>query len=119
MNPDAALKAIAEPNRRRILRLVSSQARAVGEIAAHFDITPQAVSQHLRVLREAGLVDERRQGTRHLFLVNPDGFAAVREFLESFWAEHLGALKSSAESAGSTGATAAGKGGDPEGPTGG
>jgi len=48
---------------------------------------------HLKVLREAGLVDERREGTRHLFAVNPDGFAAVQEFLASFWAEHLGRLR--------------------------
>jgi DNA-binding transcriptional ArsR family regulator len=97
VNPDAALKAMAEPNRRAILRLVSGEPRSVGDIAAHLDITSQAVSQHLRVLRDAGLVDERRQGTRHLFVVNPDGFAAVREFLEDFWNHHLGALKSAVE----------------------
>ena len=78
MNPDAALKALAEPHRRAILGLVSHDARSVGDIAGHLDITPQAVSRHLKVLREAGLVDERREGTRHLFTVNPEGFAAVR-----------------------------------------
>ena len=93
MNPDAALKALAEPNRRAILRLVSHDARSVGEIASHLDITPQAVSQHLKVLHEAGLVDERRAGTRHLFLVNPGGFSAVQEFLADFWAHYLGQLK--------------------------
>ena len=93
MNPDAALKALAEPNRRAILTLVAGQARPVGDIAGHLDITPQAVSRHLKVLREAGLVDEHREGTRHLFAVNPDGFAAVQEFLASFWAEHLGRLR--------------------------
>ena len=93
MNPDAALKALAEPNRRAILRLVSHDARSVGEIASHLDITPQAVSQHLKVLHEAGLVDERRAGTRHLFLVNPGGFSAVQEFLADFWTQHLGQLK--------------------------
>jgi DNA-binding transcriptional ArsR family regulator len=93
VNPDAALKALAEPNRRAILTLVAGEARPVGDIAGHLDITPQAVSRHLKVLREAGLVDERREGTRHLFAVNPDGFAAVQEFLASFWAEHLGRLR--------------------------
>lgn len=97
MNPDAALKALAEPNRRAILSLVSDRPRSVGDIAAHFEITPQAVSQHLRVLRDAGLVDEQRQGTRHLFAVKAEGFAAVQSFLAEFWSTHLGQLKESAE----------------------
>ena len=98
MNPDAALKALAEPHRRAILRLVSHDPRSVGDIASHLDITPQAVSRHLKVLHEAGLVDERREGTRHLFLVNPGGFAAVQEFLADFWAHHLGQLKTTLQS---------------------
>ena len=93
MNPDAALKALAEPHRRAILTLVARDPRPVGDIASHLDITPQAVSRHLKVLHEAGLVDERRQGTRHLFVVNPGGFSAVQEFLAGFWAEHLGRLQ--------------------------
>jgi DNA-binding transcriptional ArsR family regulator len=93
VNPDAALKALAEPHRRVILTLVADEARPVGDIADHLDITPQAVSRHLKVLREAGLVDERREGTRHLFAVNPDGFVAVQEFLAGFWAEHLDRLR--------------------------
>ena len=92
MNPDAALKALAEPHRRAILQLVSHDARSVGDIASHLDITPQAVSRHLKVLHEAGLVDERRQGTRHLFLVNTGGFSAVQEFLADFWTHHLSQL---------------------------
>jgi DNA-binding transcriptional ArsR family regulator len=92
VNPDAALKALAEPHRRTILTLVASEPRPVGDIAGHLDITPQAVSRHLKVLYEAGLVDERREGTRHLFVVNPDGFAAVQEFLAGFWTEHLARL---------------------------
>jgi len=94
VNPDAALKALAEPNRRTILTLVAAEPRPVGDIAGHLDITPQAVSRHLKVLHEAGLVDERREGTRHLFVVNPDGFAAVQEFLAGFWTEHLARLGS-------------------------
>jgi DNA-binding transcriptional ArsR family regulator len=93
VNPDAALKALAEPNRRAILTLVADEARPVGDIAGHLDITPQAVSRHLKVLHEAGLVDERREGTRHLFVVNPEGFTAVQEFLAGFWAEHLFRLR--------------------------
>ncbi|WP_045876221.1 metalloregulator ArsR/SmtB family transcription factor [Pseudofrankia sp. DC12] len=97
MNPDVALKALAEPNRRDILRLVSTTPRSVGEIADQLAITSQAVSRHLKVLHEAGLVDERREGTRHLFLVRPDGFAAVQDFLDDFWTHHLGQLKTALE----------------------
>jgi DNA-binding transcriptional ArsR family regulator len=92
VNPDAALKALAEPHRRVILTLIAGDPRPVGDIAGHLDITPQAVSRHLKVLHDAGLVDERREGTRHLFVVNPAGFTAVQEFLAGFWAEHLGRL---------------------------
>jgi DNA-binding transcriptional ArsR family regulator len=104
VNPDAALKALAEPHRRDILKLVAGDPRPVGDIAGHLDITPQAVSRHLKVLSEAGLVDERREGTRHLFVVNPDGFAAVQEFLASFWAEHLARLRTALTGPGSPGA---------------
>jgi DNA-binding transcriptional ArsR family regulator len=97
VNPDAALKALAEAHRRDILRLVSTTPRSVGEIAGHLDISSQAVSRHLKVLREADLVDERREGTRHLFLVRPDGFAAVQGFLDDFWTRHLGQLKATLE----------------------
>ena len=100
MNPDAALKALAEPHRRAILQLVSHDARAVGDIASHLDITPQAVSMHLKVLHEAGLVDEHREGTRHLFLVNPGGFTAVQEFLADFWTHHLGQLQTTQQTRG-------------------
>jgi DNA-binding transcriptional ArsR family regulator len=97
VNPDAALKALAEPHRRVILELVAGEPRPVGDIAGHLDITPQAVSRHLKVLREAGLVDERREGTRHLFVVNPDGFSAVQQFLADFWTQHLGRLRNAVE----------------------
>ena len=100
MNPDTALKALAEPQRRTILQLVSHDARPVGDIASHLDITPQAVSRHLKVLREAGLVDEHREGTRHLFLVSPGGFSAVQEFLADFWTRHLGQLQATLRTSG-------------------
>jgi DNA-binding transcriptional ArsR family regulator len=98
LNPDVALKALAEPNRRAILQLVSHEARAVGDIATYLDITPQAVSRHLKVLHDAGLVDEHREGTRHLFLVNSSGFSAVQEFLEEFWTLHLSHLQAAVQS---------------------
>ena len=97
MNTDAALKALAEPNRRAILELVRDGPRSMGEIADNFDITPQAVSQHLKVLKDAGLVRESKQGRRHLFVVRPEGFESVQGFLERFWSPHLNKLKNVAE----------------------
>jgi DNA-binding transcriptional ArsR family regulator len=94
---EEALRAIAEPNRRRILRLVSSNELSAGEIAARFEITRPAVSQHLSVLREAGLVSERREGTRRLYRIRPEGFTDLRSFLETFWDESLERLKVAAE----------------------
>ena len=94
---EAALKAIAAPHRRQILSLVRDGELSAGEIAAHFDVTRPAVSQHLTVLKEAGLVDERRNGTRRLYRVRPEGLVPIREFLEEFWDERLGALKREAE----------------------
>jgi DNA-binding transcriptional ArsR family regulator len=94
---EAALKAIAAPHRRQILSLVREGELSAGEIAAHFDVTRPAVSQHLTVLKEAGLVDERRNGTRRLYRARPEGLLPIREFLEEFWDERLGALKREAE----------------------
>src|SRR5881409_29427 len=94
---EAALKALAGPRRRQILTLVRDGELSAGEIAEHFDVTRPAVSQHLRVLKEAGLVDERRDGTRRLYRANPEGLRELREFLEGFWDEGLGRLKSEAE----------------------
>ena len=94
---EAALKAIAAPHRRQILSLVRDDELSAGEIAAHFDVTRPAVSQHLTVLKEAGLVDERRNGTRRLYRVRPDGLTPIRDFLEQFWDERLDALKREAE----------------------
>ena len=94
---EAALKAIAAPRRRQILSLVRDGELSAGEIAAHFDVTRPAVSQHLNVLKEAGLVSERRNGTRRLYQARPEGLAEVRQFLEEFWTERLDALKREAE----------------------
>jgi DNA-binding transcriptional ArsR family regulator len=86
---DEALRAIAEPRRRAILRLVSSQELAAGEIAAHFEVTRPAVSQHLTVLRDAGLVAERRVGTRRLYRARPEGLAELQDFLADMWSQSL------------------------------
>jgi DNA-binding transcriptional ArsR family regulator len=94
---ETALKAIAEPRRRQILTLVRDEELSAGEIASHFDVTRPAVSQHLTVLKEAGLVDERRNGTKRLYRARPEGLAEVRTFLEEFWGERLDALKREAE----------------------
>ena len=94
---DDSLRAIAEPSRRKILRLVSGQELSVGEIASRFEVTRPAISQHLRVLEDAGLVQVRRQGTRRFYRGRPEGLAELREFLESFWDERLAALKAAAE----------------------
>jgi DNA-binding transcriptional ArsR family regulator len=97
MSTAAVLKALAEPRRPAMLRLVRDEARSVGEIAEHFDITQQAVSQHLQVLRGAGLVDVRREGTRRLYRARPEGLAPLRAFLDEFWDDRLDALKREAE----------------------
>ena len=94
---EATLKAIAAPHRRRILRLVRDEELSAGEIAAHFDVTRPAVSQHLTVLKEAGLVNERRIGTRRLYRARPEGLLELRAFLEELWGERLEALKREAE----------------------
>jgi DNA-binding transcriptional ArsR family regulator len=94
---ETALKAIAEPNRRRMLRLVWDSELSAGEIASHFDVTQPAVSQHLKVLKEAGLVDERRNGTRRLYRARPEGLAELKAFLDDFWGDRLDALKREAE----------------------
>jgi DNA-binding transcriptional ArsR family regulator len=86
---DEALRAIAEPRRRKILQLVAHDELAAGEIASAFDITRTAVSQHLTVLKNAGLLSERRDGTRRLYRARPQGLAGLREFLDDMWAGAL------------------------------
>jgi DNA-binding transcriptional ArsR family regulator len=96
---ELALKAIAEPRRRAILRLVRDDELASGEIARHFDVTGPAISQHLGVLKEAGLVTERRDGTRRLYRARPEGLGDLRTFLEEFWDDGLDRLRDAAERA--------------------
>lgn len=93
----AAIDAIAEPRRREILHLVRDREMASGRIAAHFDVTRQAVSQHLRILHDAGLVSERREGTRRIYRARPEGLTELRAFLDEFWSERLEALRREVE----------------------
>jgi DNA-binding transcriptional ArsR family regulator len=95
---DAAFHALAEPHRRGILRLLRDHPRSVSEIAERFDITQQAVSQHLKVLKDAGLVAVRPQGQRRIYLVRPEGLAGLRNFVAEFWPEQLQRLKQAVES---------------------
>ena len=94
---EAALRALAEPRRRQILTLVRDGELSAGEIASHFDVTRPAISQHLTVLKEAGLVNERRNGTRRMYQARPEGLAELRTFLEGFWDQRLDALRREAE----------------------
>jgi DNA-binding transcriptional ArsR family regulator len=92
-----ALQALGDPTRRSILEQLREGPRAVGEIAAQLPVSRPAVSQHLRVLKEAGLVKERQDGTRRLYRVDPNGLAGLRAYLEGFWEEALASFKAAAE----------------------
>jgi DNA-binding transcriptional ArsR family regulator len=94
---DSVIQAIAEPNRRAILQIVAKQELSAGEIATHFSISRPAVSQHLTVLKEAGLLLERREGTSRYYRTHPEGFRELEDFLESFWDEKLLKLKKAVE----------------------
>jgi len=95
-----AFEALAEPRRRRILELVRDQELPAGEIAVEFsDVSRPAISQHLKVLREAGLVNERRSGTSRLYSVRPEGLSEIGQFIQSFWETRLEDLARVAEAA--------------------
>jgi len=97
---DAALKALAEPRRREILRLVWSQELPATDIADRFgEVTRSAISQHLTVLKAAGLVTERREGTRRLYRAQQDEMRRLREFLDDYWTSGLERLRDVAEAA--------------------
>jgi DNA-binding transcriptional ArsR family regulator len=94
---DAIARAIAAPRRRQILALVRERELSAGEIAANFEVSRPAVSQHLQVLRGAGLLSERRQGTSRLYRARPEGLAGLRDFMDEFWTDRLERLKLAAE----------------------
>jgi DNA-binding transcriptional ArsR family regulator len=95
---DAALRAVSDPTRRSILRLVRDDELPAGEIAEHFPaMSRPAVSQHLRVLEDAGLVTVRPDGNRRLYRWRPDGLRDAAEFLDEMWSDSLARLKTAAE----------------------
>ena len=97
---DTALKAIADPKRREILRLVWASEMPATDIASHFhDVTRSAISQHLGVLRHANLICERRAGNRRLYRANVEEMARLRTFLDQYWSGGLDRLKTAAEAA--------------------
>jgi DNA-binding transcriptional ArsR family regulator len=93
----SAMDALGDPTRRAIFEQLRRGPRAVGEIAGELPVSRPAVSQHLRVLREAGLVTERRDGTRRLYRLDPDGLAELRDYFDQFWDAALADFKAAAE----------------------
>jgi DNA-binding transcriptional ArsR family regulator len=90
-------EAVAQPKRREILRLLAGGELSAGEVASRFDVTQPAISQHLKVLKESGLVSERRDGTRRLYSVRPEGLADLQSFLADVMPGNLQRLKQAAE----------------------
>ena len=88
---------LAEPRRREVLALVADRERTAGQIAERFDVSRQAISQHLRILLDGGLITERRAGTRRWYSARPEGLEDVRAYLDSMWPDALGRLKRAAE----------------------
>jgi len=96
-SPDAVLKALADPHRRDMLKLVQTSELPAGQIAAHFDMTQQAVSLHLKTLARAGLLNERRDGTRRMYSLRPEGLETVTDVLAELWPDALARLKRAVE----------------------
>ncbi|MEZ5669449.1 MAG: metalloregulator ArsR/SmtB family transcription factor [Alphaproteobacteria bacterium] len=94
---DAALKAIADPHRREILRIVRDDERTAGDIAAQFAVSRPAISQHLKVLIDAELVSVRKDGNRRFYRARPETINGVIRFLDRFWEDRLEKLKLAAE----------------------
>ena len=91
------MDALGDPTRRRVFELLAARPQAVGELAAGLPVSRPAVSQHLRVLKEAGLVSERRDGTRRVYRVEPRGVAELRDYADRFWQRALADFKQAAE----------------------
>jgi DNA-binding transcriptional ArsR family regulator len=96
-NGSEQLVALGDPTRQAILARLAEGPRAVGELASELPVSRPAVSQHLKVLKDAGLVTDRQEGTRRLYQVDPDGLAAVRAYLDRFWDRSLAAFREAAE----------------------
>ena len=89
--------ALGDPTRRAIFERLAGRPRSVGELAAELPVSRPAVSQHLKVLKEAGLVSDRADGTRRLYRVEPGGVGALRDYLDRFWDQALAAFKGAVE----------------------
>jgi len=98
-NVDAAIKALGDPTRKAVFELVAGAPMPVGAIAERLPVSRPAVSQHLKVLKEAGLVVDRAAGTRRYYAVDPDGVDALRSYFERFWSTALWSFKNAAEAA--------------------
>jgi DNA-binding transcriptional ArsR family regulator len=94
--------ALGDPTRRAIFERLARGPRAVGELADEFPVSRPAVSQHLKVLKEAGLVSDLRDGSRRIYRVDPQGVEAMRTYFDSFWSDALGAFKKATERKGAT-----------------
>jgi len=94
MSTHSVLKALSEPRRRELLEILREHgASSVGELTERVEVSQQAVSLHMKALEEAGLVEARKEGTRHIYAVRPEGFKPVTEFVAGFWTENLGTLR--------------------------
>ena len=97
MTYDTALAALADPTRRRVFERLRDGPHAVGEIARGMPVSRPAVSQHLKVLKEAGLVADRPEGTRRVYYIDPQGLGALRQWLDQFWDQALAAFQAEVE----------------------
>ena len=109
-----ALGALGDPTRRAVFECLAEQPRAVGELADLLPVTRPAVSQHLKVLKDAGLVTDRREGNRRIYQLDPTGIEQIRSYLDRFWGAALGAFKVVAERPVRTAATTSGEAGYPQ-----
>ena len=101
MSYAVALEALGDPTRRAVFERLRGGPRSVGDIARDLPVTRPAVSQHLRVLKGAGLVTDDRQGTRRIYRIDPDGLGELRAYLDRFWDEALASFREAAEREGS------------------
>jgi len=97
MTYETALAALADPTRRRVFERLKSGPQSVGVIARRMPVSRPAVSQHLKVLKEAGLVADRPEGTRRVYYIDPHGLGALRLWLDQFWDQTLTAFQAEAE----------------------
>jgi DNA-binding transcriptional ArsR family regulator len=96
-NANSAFAALSDPTRREVFQRLQSGGRSVGEIARDLPVSRPAVSQHLKVLKDAGLVTDRAEGTRRIYWIDPHGLAAIRAWLDQFWGVALAAYAEEVE----------------------